>query len=52
MSRLPNPNETAYPFTLADITGTTKIFERESDASPTLLFFSNTTAPLANSQRP
>ena len=39
MSRLPNPNETAYPFTLADITGTTKIFERESDDSPTLLFF-------------
>ena len=39
MSRLPNPNETAYPFTLADITGTTKIFDRESDDSPTLLFF-------------
>ena len=39
MSRLPNPNETAYPFTLTDITGTTQTFERESDGSPTLLFF-------------
>ena len=39
MSQLPAPNETAYPFTLTDITGTTQTFERETDGSPTLLFF-------------
>ncbi len=39
MSRLPNPSDSAYPFTLTDITGTTQSFERESDDSPTLLFF-------------